>query len=160
VSTASETNRALLRGAATLASNAERLHGRNAMSEQQTPTNGYDGQKIEGFLKEIDKLDDELMTLKASYMASCRGPRARIKEVMQQMCESNINLNAFRVLLRSHRDDRKRQASLAALEDDDRGAYDLLLSALGEFGDTELGQAALAAAKRKQEGNELDDLTR
>jgi hypothetical protein len=123
--------------------------------------NGYDGKQIERFLAQIDELDDELLSLRGQYMAACRGPRGRIKDVLAQVRESDINMVAFREMLHAHRDDRKRQARLADLEADDRDAYDLLIDALGTFGETPLGQAALARAKPGEDGGEaLDDLTR
>jgi hypothetical protein len=121
--------------------------------------NGYDGQEIERFLNQIDQLDSELLSLKSQYMTSCKGPRGRIKDIMAQVRESDINMVAFREVLHAHRDDRKRQARLADLEADDRDAYDLLCDALGEFGDTPLGQATLQRAKPREDGEDaLDSL--
>jgi hypothetical protein len=122
--------------------------------------NGVDGAALERFLTAIDKLDDELMSLKGEYMANCRGPRQRIKDILAQARESDINMVAFRELLHAHRDDRKRQARIEALEADDRDAYEILEEALGEFGDTELGQAALSRAKPRQDGDQTLDTLR
>jgi hypothetical protein len=128
-------------------------HGDTHMGDNHRG-NGYDGEKIEKFLTAIDKLDDELMTLKGEYMASCRGPRQRIKDVLARVRENDVNMVAFRELLRSHRDDRPRQARLDALEADDQDADELLLGALGEFGETELGKAALSRARPRSDGDQ------
>lgn len=121
--------------------------------------NGY-GEQIQSFLDQIGKLDDELLSLRGEYMAACKGPRGRIKDVLAQVREADINGPAFRELLTQHRDERRRQARVEALEADDRDAYDTLLDALGEFGDTPLGKAALDRAKPRQEGSDaLDQLS-
>jgi hypothetical protein len=125
-----------------------------------TSTNGYDREVIAALVARIDKLDDELLTLRGEYMAACKGPRSRIKDVMAEAREAEVNMTAFRELLHSHRDDRKRQARIDALEADDRDAYELLEEALGEFGDTELGRAALKRAKPKGDDEALSDLQR
>ena len=117
-------------------------------------SNGYDAAEIHGFLDQISKLDDELLTLKGEYMNACRGPRGRIKDVLAQARAAEINMTAFRELLHDHRDERKRQARIDALEADDRDVYETLLDALGEFGETELGQAALQRAKPRQDGDQ------
>jgi hypothetical protein len=119
--------------------------------------NGYDGEQIQKFLDQIAKVDDELLTLKGEYMSSCRGPRSRIKDVLAQVRDSDINMPAFRELLKKDREDRARQARIDALEADDRDAYEMLEQALGPFGETDLGQAALRKA-RPDGGDELNTL--
>lgn len=115
--------------------------------------NGY-GEQIQSFLDRIGALDDELLSLRASYMNECKGPRGRIRDVLLEVRESSINTRAFRELLQQHRDERRRQARVDALEADDRDAYDVLIDALGPFAATPLGQAALDRAKPRQEGDE------
>lgn len=119
-------------------------------------SNGYDGDKLERCLTAIDRQDDELDTLKGEYMQRCKGPRERIKELIAAIGENDINLVAFRVLLKKHRSDRRQEKRVAGLEADDADAYELMREALGDFGETELGQAAL----KRAEGNKaLDSLS-
>lgn len=110
-------------------------------------TNGYDADALNGFLAEIALVDDELATMKGEYMAACKGPRSKIKDILATAKESGINLKAFRQVLAKHRDARAQERRIADLEDDDASAYELMLQALGEFGDTPLGKAALDRAK-------------
>lgn len=110
-------------------------------------TNGFDAAELKGVLSEIAEVDDELATLKGEYMAACKGPRQRIKEILATAKESGINIVAFREVLAKHRDDRKQERRIADLEADDASAYELMLDALGEFADTPLGKAALGRAK-------------
>ena len=119
-------------------------------------TNGYDGDELKRFIKGIDRQHDELDRLKSEYMTKCQGPRGKIKETMKAVREAEINVPAFRVELKHHLDARKHDKRVAALEDDDAEAYDLIVDALGDYGDTPLGKAAIARTKKK--GESLDSL--
>ena len=110
-------------------------------------TNGYKGEALNGYLQQVAEVDDELASMKGDYMQACKGPRQRIKEILATAKESGINMVAFRQVLEKHRDARKQEHRIADLEADDASAYELMLQALGEFGNTELGKAALDRAK-------------
>jgi uncharacterized protein (UPF0335 family) len=110
-------------------------------------SNGYDSKQLEGYLSEIARVDDQLASLKGDYMQRCRAPREQIKEILDSAKEAGINMVAFRQVLAKHRDTRKQDRRIADLEADDASAYELMLQALGEFGDTPLGKAALDRAK-------------
>lgn len=118
-------------------------------------TNGYDGKQIQGFLKNIGKQHDELDKLKSEHMLRCKGPRSHIKETMKAVREAEINVAAFRVELKRHLEERKHEKRVAALEDDDAEAHELIETALGELADTPLGKAAIA---RGRKGASLDSL--
>ena len=107
-------------------------------------SNGYNGDKLNGLLSEIAKIDDELASMKGEYMQAW-GPRSRIKDILATAKESDINMVAFRVLLAKHRDERKHERRAEGLEADDRSVLDVMLAALGEYADTPLGQAAIAS---------------
>jgi hypothetical protein len=121
-------------------------------------TNGYDGDELQRYLNAIDREDDELASLKGEYMERCKGPRSRIRDLMSTVREAEINMAGFRVLLKKHRSDRRLEQRVAALEEDDGAAYKLMREALGDFGDTELGQAALRRAKPKGDEKALESL--
>jgi hypothetical protein len=120
-------------------------------------TNGYSSDLVKGLISEIDAQDDELASLRGSYMEDCKGPRAAIKEIKGRAREEGINPVAFNELLAQHRNARAEQKRLAAMETDDRDAFDILEQALGEFVDTPLGEAAMNRAKPKPSGDEVLD---
>ena len=120
-------------------------------------TKGNSSDLVKGLLAEIDRQDDELASLRGSYMADCQGPRAAIKEIKGRAREEGINLVAFNELLAQHRSARAEQKRLSQLEPDDLDAFNLLEQALGEFVDTLLGEAALNRAKPKPSGDEVLD---
>jgi hypothetical protein len=121
---------------------------------QQHGGNGYDLEALAGYLESIDREDDELLSLRGDYMKRCQGPRGRIRDVMLSVNEAGVNMVSFRTLLAKHRADRKVAKQIAELEADDRSSYEQMLDALGPFGDTELGRAALDRAKPKDNGDD------
>jgi hypothetical protein len=114
-------------------------------------TNGYDKDQLQSYLDEVAEQDDALLSLKSDYMNACKGPRSKIKDILARAKEADINMVAFREVLAKHRDVREQERRIADLEDDDRSAFELMLDALGEFGNTPLGQAALDRAKQSDE---------
>jgi len=122
----------------------------------------YSKEKLEGYLSEIDRQDDELASLKGSYMESCRGPRAQIKEIIAAAKDAGVNPVAFRNALKAHRDERAQEKRVADLDMADRADYETIMAALGAYADTELGQAALKTATDYQAQNDaaLDSLGR
>jgi hypothetical protein len=120
-------------------------------------TNGYSSDLVKGLFAEIDRQDDELASLRGSYMEECRGPRAQIKEIKGRAREEGINPVAFNELLAQHRTARAEQKRLAKMDPEDADAFNLLEQALGEFVDTPLGEAALNKARPKPSGDEVLD---
>jgi hypothetical protein len=118
------------------------------------PTNGYDRDELERYLLAIDREDDTLDSLKGEHMAACKGPHSRIKETLAAAREAEINMVAFRAILAKRRAERKQAKRIAELEPDDANSYELMREALGDFGDTPLGQAALNRSKPRQDGDE------
>jgi F0F1-type ATP synthase membrane subunit b/b' len=116
---------------------------------------------ISKYLEAIDRADDELASLRGSYMAECKGPRETIREIKGEAREAGVNMRAFNVLLTGHRSERKQAKRVTALEQEDFDALELLREQLGPFADTPLGEAALAeAGDRRRRGREdgLDEL--
>jgi len=109
--------------------------------------NGGPLQGLEGYLKNIDSQDDELDRLRAEYMNACKAPRSIIKDVMGSAREAEVNMVAFRELLRKHRAQRRHQKRLASLDLVDQSAFHEMVDALGDFADTDLGRAAVQRAR-------------
>jgi hypothetical protein len=129
-------------------------------AKQRDGSNGtISGEQIQTYLAEIDEADDKLIELKIDHMNACKGPRGRIRDIMKGARASGVNMAALRALVAEHRAERKAEQRVAELEDDDRADYDAMQEALGAFGETELGQAALRKAKPKRKGDDaLDSL--
>ena len=119
-------------------------------------SNGINGDQLKGYLEEIDSADDKLLQLKAEHMAACKGPRKRIKETMGEAKRDGVNMASFRTIVAAHRAERKIEERIAALEADDKADFESMQQALGDYGDTPLGAAALAKAKAREGGSDGD----
>jgi hypothetical protein len=117
-----------------------------------------DGKQLDKYLREIDKADDKLIALKIDHMEQCKGPRGRIRNIMKEARESGVNMPALSTVIAAHRAERKIEQRIAELEADDAADYEAMQEALGEFGDTDLGKAALRRAKPKGGSDKLDTL--
>jgi uncharacterized protein (UPF0335 family) len=120
-------------------------------------SNGFDPEQLANYLAEIDKCDDSLLSLKLEHLNNCKAPRARIKNLMKEARGAGLNMEAFRTVVAKHRSDRKIEQRLSELEADDAADYEEMLHALGEFGDTPLGEAALKRARPQDD--KLDNLS-
>jgi uncharacterized protein (UPF0335 family) len=116
-----------------------------------------DGEQLDKYLRQIDKADDALVKLKVDHMDACKSPRGRIRNIMKEARESGVNMAALRTVIAAHRADRKIEQRISELEADDAADYEAMQEALGAFGDTDLGKAALRKAKTKG-GEKLDTL--
>jgi hypothetical protein len=112
-------------------------------------SNGYDGEQLQRFLKQIGKQHDELDKLKSEHMGKCKGPRGKIKETMKAAREAEIDMPALRVKVAQHLAERKHQKRVEALEADSAEALELINAALGDLADTPLGKAATARSRPK-----------
>lgn len=119
--------------------------------------NGVKAEQLNSYLATIDDADDELASMLGAFRASCKGPRDRIKNAKAMAKEAGVNPVAFAELIAARRAERAKQKRLGDLEADDLDDYNAMVTALGEFGDTPLGSAALAKAKPRGE-DALDGL--
>src|SRR4029434_8584703 len=88
-------------------------------------------------------------SLKGEYMEECKGPRAAIAEIMQRAKDSDLDMPAFKTLLKEHRDMRVHEKRLADLDLVQQSRYAEMIAALGDFGAMPLGDAALKKTKPK-----------
>ena len=128
------------------------------MAPERDGANSFDGKQLETYLKAIDKADDRLIKLKVEHMDACKGTRGQIRNIMKEARESGVNMAALRTVIAKHRAERKIEQRVSELEADDAADYEAMQEALGEFGDTDLGKAALRKAKRGSGSEKLDTL--
>jgi uncharacterized protein (UPF0335 family) len=128
------------------------------MAPARDGSNEFDGKQLEKYLREIDRADDKLIKLKTEHMDACKGPRGQIRNIMKEARESGVNMEALRTVIAKHRAERKIEQRISELEADDAADYEAMQEALGAFGDTDLGQAALRKAKRGGGSEKLDTL--
>jgi hypothetical protein len=125
--------------------------GENMARKPKLVTNGYDSEKLQGYLVEIDAADDALLELKTRYMERCKGPRGDIADVFDAAKDAGIPQTAFRAVVKNRRLQRKMTKNTDKLEADDRDSYDRICEALGDFVDLPLGQAAADRARNAEQ---------
>jgi hypothetical protein len=98
----------------------------------------------------LDLVADEETTI-ANIMDAARkkaeGPRGAIKTAKKALVESGYHAKELATLMRRERLKRKLEHTADNLDDEQILHYRSLERALGDFGDTDLGRAALASAQ-------------
>jgi len=122
-------------------------------------TNGYNRELVENLLREVDRCDDELASLKGEYMQECKGPREEIDEIKSRAKEAGVPTRVFSTLIKNRRLDKQAQNNVSKLEADDMDTYDRICTDLGDFVNLPLGQAALQRARpNEQHESALDSV--
>jgi hypothetical protein len=95
----------------------------------------------------IEALHGELNSAKGAYMKQCKGIRDRVADEYESASNRGISKKLLKKKIKERDLLRKVDGLITDLEEDERSEYDMLSEKLGEFADTPLGAAALAAAK-------------
>jgi uncharacterized protein (UPF0335 family) len=110
--------------------------------------NGFDPEVVSRFVSRLESLHSDLASEKGEYMQRCRQIRDEIKDVLQAAKdEDGIPKKALKTLIKKRELLGKIENLADFLEVDDRSAFEALEQALGDYGDTPLGQAAKMAAR-------------
>jgi hypothetical protein len=94
----------------------------------------------------IEKLDDDLLKERMSYMKRCKDIRKIKADEFDSASNRGISKKLLKTKIKERELERKIDGLTEDLEDDERSEYQMLSEKLGEFADTELGRAALARA--------------
>ena len=109
-------------------------------------TNAIDPTTAQRFVGELDRCDEELLTLRGQYMQRCKTVRERKADWMEQAEAAGIPRSGLKVELKR----RALALKLKTLESDAGEEVvetaDMIREALGSFADMPLGAAAVEAA--------------
>jgi hypothetical protein len=94
----------------------------------------------------IEKLDDDLLKERMSYMKRCKDIRKIKADEFDSASNRGISKKLLKTKIKERELERKIDGLTEDLEDDERSEYQMLSEKLGEFADTPLGQAAMAKA--------------
>lgn len=97
----------------------------------------------------------DLLSERGGYMQRCRVIREAITGIYDEAKDAGIPKKELRALIRTRELERKIEQTRADLEADEQATFEQLAEALGDFGNTPLGQAALDGARH---GEALDSL--
>lgn len=98
------------------------------------------------YLARVENVLSDLETMKSEYMTACKAKRADIREIYKEAKDDDVPVRALRGLVKYRELERKQAALEETIPDEEVSEFQMLVEALGDFGDTELGQAALDLA--------------
>jgi uncharacterized protein (UPF0335 family) len=130
----------------------------------ETATNGFDKEKTQGFVGQIEGFMTVLASERGLYMNRCRAIRESIGDVYEAAKDAGLDRKALKHEIKARERDRKSVEEFENLEADQRDQVELIRDALGDFAGTPLGQAAMAGAeatgkgRRRRKGEALDGL--
>ena len=115
-------------------------------------TNGLNESQVKGFFAEAEDEMASIDEIMREATEKCQVHKDRIKEIAKEAAESGVPKKVFRTKLRERSLLRRADACRDTLSEAQRDEYDLVSQALGQFGDTPLGSAALDRARPEGAG--------
>lgn len=111
--------------------------------------NGYDGAKLETYVKRYMNLQKECADIMDAAKAECQPLRDDQKEVRKEAAEAGFEKGAFDAVLARYRLEDRIKRIPNKLDEDERENYEQMLHALGKTAETlgPLGEAALEHAQ-------------
>lgn len=119
-----------------------------ADNDDYAMTNGYDSDAVKGYVERIERYLDELASERGEFMARCKVIRNNIAHVVQEAKDQHgIPKKEFKAVIKARELEAKADRIREDLEADAQATFDMIRTALGDFGDLPLGQAALERAR-------------
>jgi hypothetical protein len=95
----------------------------------------------------IEEVDADLLKARMAYMTQCKGLRNKKADEYDSASNRGISKKLLKTKIKERELKAKAAKLTKDLQEDERSEYQMLSEKLGEFADTPLGQAAMAAAK-------------
>ncbi|WP_108661058.1 hypothetical protein [Acuticoccus kandeliae] len=119
--------------------------------------NGYDREVVQSYIRRHENIEAQILSEKGAMMKKCRDLKADQNAILEEAKDSHgIPKKILRLILKQRDLERKIEDLADGLDDDEADSYDQMLAAIEGMEDTPLGQAALAAAKPKQDDGQTD----
>ena len=109
--------------------------------------NTFDKEMAAAFVDRLLNLNDDLLGEQSKYMTAAKVIRGDMNEVYKEAKDAGIKKKALSGYVQKKILEKRIENIREKLEGEDQDDYDNLMQALGDFGDTALGQAAIASAK-------------
>lgn len=97
------------------------------------------------FVTRIENVMKDLESEKGTYMATCKTLRGDIKEIVDAAKDKGVPKRALKGIVKYREMERKQNAIADGMDEDDAGAFETLVAALGQLHGTPLADAAEAA---------------
>jgi hypothetical protein len=109
--------------------------------------NGYDGAMVRSFLDRIEHVQADIDEVMDAAQLACAPHREDIAAIKKEATDAGIPRRAMNALISERRMRARADQIRDSLTADDQDRFDNLKAALGDFGDTALGAAALKDAE-------------
>lgn len=116
-------------------------------------SNGYDGEKLKGYIGKIEGYFADMESEKGAYMRRCKSIRDSIDVVFEEAKALGIPKKVLKAHVDLRKLEGKKEAIVAKLEGDDAETFEVMADALGDFATLPLGMAAM---ERVQEADAAD----
>jgi len=114
----------------------------------ETRFNNYlDDDKITQFVADIEAQYEKLASHKAAAAADCKPFQRRIKDIYKTAESMGVNTDALKAIIKTREYERKSQDLIDELNIGERDEYARIKDALGDYGSTPLGSAAIKQAE-------------
>ena len=106
--------------------------------------NGVNPETIQSYVARIENLHGEIGKTKSEMMNACKVLHTDIKQVYIEAKKEGLNKKSLKALIKERGLLRQAAECSENLEPDEADMFTMMKDALGNFGDTPLGQAALS----------------
>lgn len=94
------------------------------------------------FVDKYEELEAKIATERSAFMLKCKAIRGEQKEVLDDAKSQGVSKKIVKAIVEARVHEAKAKAKIDSLEDDDHSFAVDIRTALGDFADTPLGQAA------------------
>lgn len=120
--------------------------------------NGFDGEKLQGYIAKIEGYFADMESEKGAYMRRCKSIRDSIDVVFEEAKALGIPKKVLKAHVDLRKLEGKKEAIVAKLTGDDAETFEIMADALGDFASLPLGRAALQRAADPADAAILDSL--
>ena len=118
------------------------------MTKQSPQTNGINAELGKSYVARVENLEAQIESERGQYMAKAKAIRSDIKDVITDAKADGIPKAALKAIVADRRLERRRKKIADGLDIDTGAAFEQLKEALGDYGSTPLGTAAVDQAER------------
>lgn len=113
--------------------------------------NRANADEMASFIDKFEELEKEVLREKMAYMERCRRIREQQKDLLDDAKSQGLPKNVVKAVAKARELERKSQALMENLEDDQRQIFKDIREALGDYADLPLGAAAVSREETDDE---------
>ena len=129
-------------------------------AEQVRGRNSIDPAVLNGIVKRIEGVKNQMESEKGAYMAQCKKRREEIKAIKSEAKDADIPIKQLNALLKDRDLDRDKAKLRSDFDFDEVETLEYMISSLGELGNLPLGAAAIQKKREAEQATQeaLDEI--